>query len=577
MIPPEYVRVSIVGRRRRCEDGYQVDAVRRWVELILRQYLAPSRRSVPTARAGRWAARSAGAELEAVAVQVDGVRVPARTWCSARSTSLATGDTQVTVVTLRALAGRRPRRDHRRLRRPAAASAQDPTPAAAAEVARPCPAGRVLMGRLMDGDRTISMLADPDQWPRCVHEGTALLPSGGVELDWLDDDESTAAHPGARCHGGPVRAGLRPVVRRVPVAIPPGAGRGAAGRAACRSDLPGRAGSGRGGLAVDRRQRLYVAEAGDRRGGRRRPVGQRRVGRVALGPGRPVDLVADCTPGAGARSSPGHRWSSLDGPARGHARGLGWSGRGATDGPAPGPRRPGAARAVGRPRPRRGRRARTGPSSSRSTMPPTSSSRPAACSSSPAVPVARSAGSRRRRDGWRELEPLGAPAYDGGAITVNPSGRIGFTTAGGYSSARPARAARHVTTGRVLTYRLDSGVYRTRWGRLFVDACIPPGTAVTARFLTTDLDDVTDPVHRSRPPAAPGGSRTPSARHRCPRSSLLDRTTTTCVRCTAGPRDARSRGSRSRPTTTLETYESRCTPLPGRYLWIVLALTGTER
>lgn len=72
VIPPTYRKISVsVGVQVR--DGYQVDAVRRWVELILRQYLAavpphgPKGHGWPLGRAVR------RAELEAVAVQVDGV------------------------------------------------------------------------------------------------------------------------------------------------------------------------------------------------------------------------------------------------------------------------------------------------------------------------------------------------------------------------------------------------------------------------------------------------------------------------------------------------------------------------
>lgn len=72
VIPPEYVQVALsIGVRVR--DGYQVDAVRRWVELIVRQYLAPLPPFGPDA--GGWPLGRAvrRAELEAVAVQVEGV------------------------------------------------------------------------------------------------------------------------------------------------------------------------------------------------------------------------------------------------------------------------------------------------------------------------------------------------------------------------------------------------------------------------------------------------------------------------------------------------------------------------
>lgn len=72
VIPPTYRQISVsVGVRVR--TGYQVDAVRRWVELIVRQYLAPLPPYGPDG--GGWPLGRAvrRAELEAVAVQVDGV------------------------------------------------------------------------------------------------------------------------------------------------------------------------------------------------------------------------------------------------------------------------------------------------------------------------------------------------------------------------------------------------------------------------------------------------------------------------------------------------------------------------
>jgi predicted phage baseplate assembly protein len=72
VIPPTYRQVAVsVGVQ--VQDGYQVDAVRRWVEQILRQYLAPLPPHGPAG--GGWPLGRAirRAELEAVAVQVEGV------------------------------------------------------------------------------------------------------------------------------------------------------------------------------------------------------------------------------------------------------------------------------------------------------------------------------------------------------------------------------------------------------------------------------------------------------------------------------------------------------------------------
>ena len=72
VIPPTYRPIAVsVGVH--VQDGYQVDAVRRWVELILRQYLAPVPPYGPAGAGWPLGRAVRRAELEAVAVQVDGV------------------------------------------------------------------------------------------------------------------------------------------------------------------------------------------------------------------------------------------------------------------------------------------------------------------------------------------------------------------------------------------------------------------------------------------------------------------------------------------------------------------------
>ncbi|MET8625808.1 putative baseplate assembly protein [Kitasatospora sp. NPDC004669] len=72
VIPPTYLDIAVsVGVHVR--DGYQVDAVRRWVELIIRQYLAPVPPYGPDGTGWPLGRAVRRAELEAVAVQVDGV------------------------------------------------------------------------------------------------------------------------------------------------------------------------------------------------------------------------------------------------------------------------------------------------------------------------------------------------------------------------------------------------------------------------------------------------------------------------------------------------------------------------
>lgn len=72
VIPPTYRKVAVsVGLK--VKPGYGVEAVRRWVELVLRQYLAPLPPYGPAGGGWPLGRRVHGPELEAVALQVEGV------------------------------------------------------------------------------------------------------------------------------------------------------------------------------------------------------------------------------------------------------------------------------------------------------------------------------------------------------------------------------------------------------------------------------------------------------------------------------------------------------------------------
>jgi hypothetical protein len=72
VIPPTYRRIAVaVGVHVKPDHG--IEAVRRWVELVLRQYLAPVPPYGPEGRGWPLGRRVHGPELEAAALQVDGV------------------------------------------------------------------------------------------------------------------------------------------------------------------------------------------------------------------------------------------------------------------------------------------------------------------------------------------------------------------------------------------------------------------------------------------------------------------------------------------------------------------------
>ncbi len=72
VIPPTYRRIAIsVGLA--VKPGYGIESVRRWVELVLRQYLAPLPPYGPDGRGWPLGRRVFAPELEAAALQVEGV------------------------------------------------------------------------------------------------------------------------------------------------------------------------------------------------------------------------------------------------------------------------------------------------------------------------------------------------------------------------------------------------------------------------------------------------------------------------------------------------------------------------
>lgn len=72
VIPPTYRKVA-VSVSLKVKPGYGAEAVRRWVELVIRQYLAPLPPYGPAGGGWPLGRRVHGPELEAVALQVEGV------------------------------------------------------------------------------------------------------------------------------------------------------------------------------------------------------------------------------------------------------------------------------------------------------------------------------------------------------------------------------------------------------------------------------------------------------------------------------------------------------------------------
>lgn len=438
-----------------------------------------------------------------------------------------------------------------------------------------------------------SMLAHPDQWARCRHENTALLPGGGVQLDWRDtesvpDGDVPVRRPppglafdrwGSAYRSWPDedRVGVRaPEAGPLPTTDLDWAG-------------PFRRPSA---LAVDSDQRLYVVQDAG--------------ARIAV-----VDLWARGALRRVTVATPRHpRRTAVDVAARCRdalvltRRPVGLLVAAGCQGPCAGPplARPrcrGAVAAV---------RVTTAPDGTvlvlwdRADLPPLIADAeghpvvevPGAVDLSAradgTLAVACRPGAALRRfapveetglgTGVLELDPLAQPGFDGGSIAES-HGRLVYTTdraagsVGGYAWAGGPRV-RHLASGRVVTYRLDSGAYRTRWGRVFLDACLPPGTDVAVRGLTTDDDEVTDPVAPAPPVRGGVTVRRPDLTPPLPETTALAVASTS----TAAPLFRRPTG-REQPWAQIpaddrfETYEVPVGAPPGRYLWLLIDLSGT--
>jgi phage tail-like protein len=182
------------------------------------------------------------------------------------------------------------------------------------------------------------------------------------------------------------------------------------------------------------------------------------------------------------------------------------------------------------------------------------------------------------REGAQEQPPYSAYGYQGRGIVRTPDDRIVYETSQGLHHAVRARV-RYQARGYVTTLGLDSGVFQTTWGRLFVDACIPAGAEVRLCCVTADepskLEVLSPQPPQQSPPESgeesmPAPDSWPPAPPRSCRP-VPDAPLAQTIYC-------RPSGCElpwtQRPENGYRTYEAPIRAAPGRYLWVTLELTG---
>jgi phage tail-like protein len=386
----------------------------------------------------------------------------------------------------------------------------------------------------MATDRALSLVVEPSQWADCQHHGTVPLPGGGVELGWTNPPHTASCSAGRRAVVSP--GGLafdhqcrayRSREHAVDV-LSPGS--------AERRTVPGFPAPR--GLAVDVSNRLYVAD-GVERAVRVLDLTSGRVLHRVVTCGAPVDVAAHCggtvvlVPGADTLFLVEGRRGPVLGPPL--VRPC-YPHELAPSRVAMGPiilwGNSNGACVVARP--------------DGTVLIETTAANDLDVLPDGTIIVAGAPGEPFRR--WEptaqlELEPVGAPDFDGGAICVDPRGHVAYTTATGIRWTTGS-VAKHLTEGTVTIGPMDSQRDLTRWGRAFFSACLPKGTSISVRAVTAD--------DASAQPIFDGASAL--GVYRRPEPELA-------IGC----------------ADEFPTYEAPVHAPRGRYLWLEVTLMGTER
>lgn len=172
------------------------------------------------------------------------------------------------------------------------------------------------------------------------------------------------------------------------------------------------------------------------------------------------------------------------------------------------------------------------------------------------------------------VEPLTARRYDGLGIAATPDGRVAYWTPKGARHATSSRL-RYRSPGRVTGFRLDSGSHQTVWGRVLVDACLPPNTSIRVHCIVSDDEDEAARVARTPPMSVSLAPIANEAHTPLPLEALMPD-----AEAAGQALFRRTDGSEQPWLIERQRFDTFETPSPatrGRYLWLVFDLGGNSR
>ena len=172
---------------------------------------------------------------------------------------------------------------------------------------------------------------------------------------------------------------------------------------------------------------------------------------------------------------------------------------------------------------------------------------------------------------YSALPHLQARLYDGRGIAIDPDGRVAYWSKNGLMSATLARI-KYANQGRLVCFRLDNQQIQRRWGRVFIDACLPQGTQIKLGFIVADEQSSAPPVVLTSPlNVGEFDTVRPDLSPPLPSAAEVEK---------LKPAQLLHRRSQNRelPWSFTEepwrTFEAPVIAPPGRYLWLVIDLFG---